>query len=221
MIKYSKRLNSGWRQAQVRMGKIILVLLSEIDEHVLEVLRQSLEQTFHRIVETRAKIRSLDYTYNSSRNQYISPRLLSRLRHIKKDCHDKILGIVDVDLYSPEFDFVFGEAEISSGVATVSFYRLRPERCGLRPDIKVFEERAVKEAVHELGHLYHLDHCTNPKCVMNFSTSLVDINIKGKTFCSKCQQKLRKDIDSWRAKALAFGVWEIVAFCKKVVIFQF
>ncbi|MFC2068039.1 hypothetical protein ACFLTP_03390 [Chloroflexota bacterium] len=64
----------------------------------------------------------------------ILPRLLSRLRRIKKNCHDKIIGLVEVDLYSPEFDFVFGEAEISSGVATVSLYRLEPERYGLRSD---------------------------------------------------------------------------------------
>ena len=106
------------------MGKIILVLLSEINKHVLEVLKQGIEQTFDRTVETRTKIRKLDYNYDSNRDQYISPRLLSRLRRIKKDYHDKILGIVDVDLYSPEFDFVFGEAEIGSGVATVSLYRL-------------------------------------------------------------------------------------------------
>jgi len=175
------------------MGQIILVLLSEINEHTLEVLKQSLEQTFNRMVETRAKIRSLDYAYDPSRNQYISPRLLSRLRRIKKGSGDKILGIVYVDLYSPEFDFVFGEAEIGSGVATVSLYRLLPERYGLRPNRKVLEERTVKEAVHELGHLYHLGHCLNPKCVMHFSTSLVDIGKKRKTFCSKCQQELKKN----------------------------
>ncbi len=175
------------------MGRIILVLLSEINEHLLEVLKQTLEQTFNRTVETRAEIHSLDYAYAPSRRQYISPRLLSRLRRIKKGFGDKILGIVDVDLYSPEFDFVFGEAEISSGVATVSFYRLRPKRYGSRPDAKVFEGRAVKEAVHELGHLYHLDHCPNPKCVMHFSTSLANIDLKGKTFCSKCQQELKEN----------------------------
>jgi len=173
------------------MGKIILVLLSKINKHILELMKQGIEQTFDRTVETRAKIRSLDYTYDSSRNQYISPRLLSRLWRIKKDYHDKILGIVDVDLYSPEFDFIFGETEISSGVATVSLYRLRPEHYHLHPNSKVFVERAVKEAVHELGHLYHLDHCTNPKCVMHFSTSLVDVDMKGQAFCSKCQQKLK------------------------------
>ncbi len=176
------------------MGRIILVLLSEIDEHILEVLKQSLEQTFNRLVETRAKIRSLDYAYYSSRNQYISPKLLSRLRRIRRISGDKILGIVDVDLYSPEFDFVFGEAEIGSGVATVTLYRLLPERYGLGPNRKLFEERVVKEAVHELGHLFHLGHCLNPKCVMYFSTSLVDIDKKGKTFCSKCQQRLKKNI---------------------------
>jgi len=104
---------------------------------------------------------------------------------------DKILGVLDVDLYSPEFEFVFGEAERGSRVATVSLYRLRPEHYGFPPDVKVLEERAVKEAVHGLGHLYHLGHCSNSKCVMQFPTSLFYVDAKEKTFCSRCQQKLK------------------------------
>ncbi len=176
------------------MGRIILVLLSEISERMLEVLKRSLEQTFNREVQTRAKIRSLDNAYDPSRNQHISPRLLAQLRRIKRDSCDKVLGVVDVDLYSPEFDFVFGEAEISSGVAMLSLYRLRPERYGLLPNAKTVEERVVKEAVHELGHLYGLGHCTNTKCAMHFSTSLVDVDRKGKAFCSKCQKWLKENI---------------------------
>ena len=99
-----------------------------------------------------------------------------------------------MDLYSPEFDFVFGEAEIRSGVATLSLYRLRPERYGLPPNAKTVEERVVREAVHELGHLYGLGHCTNTKCAMHFSTSLVDVDRKGKAFCSKCQRRLKENI---------------------------
>lgn len=175
------------------MGRIILVLLSEINEHLLAVLKQSLEQTFNRVVETRASLHSLDHAYDSSRNQYISPRLLSRLRRIKKSSGDKILGIVDVDLYSPEFDFVFGEAEISTGVATLSLYRLQPETYGLPSDIRILEERAAKEAVHELGHLYQLGHCPNPKCVMHFSTSLADVDTKAKVFCPRCQHTLKDE----------------------------
>jgi archaemetzincin len=104
------------------------------------------------------------------------------------------LGIVDVDLYSPEFDFVFGEAEMSSGVATLSLYRLRPEYYGLSPDAKTFEERVIKEAVHELGHLYGLGHCTNKKCVMRFSTSIVDVDRKSEAFCLKCWRWLKENI---------------------------
>ena len=160
----------------------------------MEVLKQRIGKTFNRVVETKARIRSLEKAYDPSRNQYISPRLLSRLRRIKKDSYDKILGIVDVDLYSPDFDFIFGEAEINSGIATLSLYRLQTEQYGLYPDVKVFEERTAKEAVHELGHLYNLGHCPNPKCVMHFSTSLIDIDTKGKDFCSKCRQSMKNII---------------------------
>ena len=194
MGRYWKKSNAGSRRVGVSMGRIILVLLSEIDKHILEVLKQNIEQTFNRPVEVRAHTGSLDYAYDTSRKQYISPRMLSRLRRLKKSSGDKILGIVDVDLYSPEFEFVFGEAEIGSGVATVSLYRLGPERYGLHPDEKLFEERATKEAVHELGHLYQLGHCPNPKCVMHFSTSLEDTDIKGTSFCSKCQQELKENL---------------------------
>ncbi len=176
------------------MERIILVLLSKLDEHLLAVLRQSLGKTFNHLVETRDEIGSLSYAYDPRRKQYVSPRLLSRLRRIKKSSADKILGITDVDLYSPEFEFVFGEAEISSGVATVSLYRLRLEHYGGLPDQKVLEERAVKEAIHELGHLYHIGHCTNSKCVMQFSTSLFDVDTKEKGFCSGCQQKLNDKV---------------------------
>jgi len=174
------------------MGRIILVLLSDIDEDILEVLKQSLQQTFGRQVDVRSEIQSLDYAYDPEREQYKSPRMLSRLRRLKKGADDKILGVVDVDLYSPGFEFVFGEADIASSIATVSFHRLNPERYGLRPNAKLLGERAVKEAVHELGHLYQLGHCPNPKCVMHFSTSLKDTDVKGASFCAECQQRLGK-----------------------------
>ena len=173
------------------MGRIILVLMSSVDEHVLPTLKQGLEGAFNRPVEVRVKISSLDHAYDSSRMQYLSPRLLSRLGRMKKDRGDKIVGLVDVDLYSPGFDFVFGEADVAAGIATVSLYRLRQEYYAQPPDSNVFEERAIKEAIHELGHLYSLSHCLNPECVMHFSTSLGYVDRKTKMFCAKCMQRLR------------------------------
>jgi archaemetzincin len=112
--------------------------------------------------------------------------LLSRLRRIKREAEDKVLGVVDVDLYTPGFDFVFGEAEIASGVATLSLHRLRPGSYGSPADESLFYERAVKEAVHELGHLYGLGHCPNRRCVMSFSTNLSKVDRKRRAFCPEC-----------------------------------
>lgn len=173
------------------MNRIILILYCRIDERLVELLKQGLENTFNRIVEIRYDIHNFTYAFDRNRNQYVSPRFLSRLRRIKKGSGDKILGVLDVDLYSPDFEFVFGEAEIGSGVATVSLYRLRPEHYGFPTDEKLLDERVIKEAVHELGHLYHLGHCDSSECVMQFSTSLLDVDKKGRMFCSRCQKKLK------------------------------
>ena len=172
--------------------KVILRPLTMIDSHILQILKQSLGQSFSRPVEIKAQIGSLDFAYDPGRKQYLAPRLLSALRGFSMEPGDKCLGIVDVDLYSPGLNFVFGEADISARVAIISVYRLRQERYGLPQDEGLFQDRTIKEAVHELGHTYHLSHCQDVRCVMHFSNSLADTDIKGASFCQKCQQRLKK-----------------------------
>ena len=172
--------------------KIILRPLAKIDSHTLDILEHSLRQTFGCPVEVKAEIGSLDYAYSEERRQYLAPRLLSTLRSFSLEPGDKCLGIVDVDLYAPGLNFVFGEADVGSGVAVISLYRLRQECYGLPQDEGLFHDRAIKEAVHELGHTYFLSHCPEAKCVMHFSNCLADTDIKGAGFCPKCQQKLEE-----------------------------
>jgi len=174
--------------------KIILRPLAKIDSHTLEILKHSLVQTFSCPVEVKAQIGSLDYAYNEERQQCLAPRLLSTLRSFRTEPGDRCLGIVDVDLYAPGLNFIFGEADVSSGVAIISLCRLRQERYGLPQDEGLFHGRAIKEAVHELGHTYFLSHCPDVRCVMHFSNCLADTDIKGTGFCPKCQQRLTEVI---------------------------
>ena len=96
---------------------------------------------------------------------------------------DRVLGLVDMDIFAHELNFVFGEADVAGGKALISLKRLRQEFYGLPKNENLFRERALKEAVHELGHTYGLRHCPNPACVMHFSNSLHDTDLKGWDFC--------------------------------------
>lgn len=172
------------------MDKINLVLLSEINESLVDILKQHLAQTFDRQIDVRRKNGNLEYAYKADRKQYNSPRILSRLQRIKKGDADKILGVVDVDLYSAGYDFVYGEAKPSSGVATLSIYRLHPKNRSKNSVSKKFQERMVREALHEVGHLYGLGHCEDAKCVMRACTCLPEVDAAGNKFCSECAARL-------------------------------
>lgn len=131
--------------------------------------------------------------FDKSRNQWDSFKLLEWiLDNFNPTRGTKILGIFDVDAYSEGFDFVFGEAFYRGRVAVVYVSRLKQEYYGLRPNRTLFYERLVKEAIHELGHAFGLRHCKNSKCVMYFSISLLDIDRKGRSFCSSCRGKYFK-----------------------------
>lgn len=180
------------------MDHIILLMFSDIETHLIEVLKENLVRTFKRAVDIRYKIGNLDSAYDAGRNQYISPRLLSRLKRIKRDGSDKILGVTDVDLYSPDYDFVYGEADINSGVATLSVFRLAQAHNTI--DIDTFEDRAVREAIHEMGHLFGLGHCRNPHCVMTTCTCVEEVDRAGSEFCITCNKEINTHLISGVAR---------------------
>jgi len=129
--------------------------------------------------------------YNPARNQYNSTTILHKMRRLKDLGGHLILGVTNVDLYVPQLNFVFGEAECPGRVAVISLYRLRPEFYGAKPDRRLLLERAVKEAVHEVGHNLGLTHCINPACVMHFSNNIWMTDAKGSKPCIACRMKLK------------------------------
>jgi archaemetzincin len=116
--------------------------------------------------------------------------ILSHLRRLDMPQAHRLLGLVDQDCYTPGLNFVFGQAMAGGRDAVVALPRLRQEFYGLPEDEVLFKERAIKEAVHELGHTYGLGHCPNSRCVMHFSNSLADTDIKGVSFCRTCRGEL-------------------------------
>ncbi len=138
-------------------------------------------------------------SFNEQRNQLNSDKLLRWLattimNPIKSYDQKKtiILGICNIDAYSLGLNFVFGQASLTEGVAAIYLPRLRQEFYGLGAHTPIFVERVLKEATHEFGHTFDLQHCPKRSCVMHFSNSLVDTDRKAKHFCNICRNKLHQ-----------------------------
>jgi archaemetzincin len=172
--------------------KIVLKPIGDIDTSLLEELKDKLDKAFGCPLEIAPEDFNLKKAYDSRRKQYLATKLLSQLKKAGVAKGEKVLGIVDIDLYAPGLNFIFGQADIADGTAVISLCRLRQEYYGSVPDEALFLERTTKEAVHELGHTFGLDHCPNVKCVMHFSNSLADTDWKQATFCGQCRPKLIK-----------------------------
>lgn len=126
--------------------------------------------------------------FNQKRRQYSSDTLLDEIR-LYSDKHpeyQRVIGIADVDIYVSGLNYVFGEAYTPGHAGLISLWRLKPQFYGEQANQSVFHLRALKEAVHELGHTLGLKHCSRNFCVMHFSNSIFDTDKKQTLYCDQC-----------------------------------
>jgi archaemetzincin len=176
------------------VNSIYLLPLGSADRSLIADLGPHLERTFRASVAVHEKAVSIEAFYDAQRAQYNSTsiigHLLERYRFADAASSTKVLGVAGQDLFIPILTYVFGEAQLGGLVGVVSYYRLPNERYGLPADGKLFFQRLLKEAVHELGHTYGLIHCRAFDCAMHISTYVEDIDTKPAEFCRDCEQRL-------------------------------
>ena len=180
--------------------KIGILRIGKVDSPVIRRIKENLNMTFPRssctlIPET---LPLPEEAFNSTRRQYSSNNILSKVHYYakKEKALDRVLGVMDADIFVPNLNFVFGGAECPGKAALISLCRLRPEFYGPFPNMELFVERSTKEAVHELGHTLGLRHCLNPFCVMFFSNSIFETDRKQSLFCNKCHLKVEKTVST-------------------------
>ena len=172
---------------------LYLVPVGAVAENILRALCQELAATFGRCCEVARAMPHPSYAYDDERDQYLSGSILERLRQLVLPEAFRLLGVVNQDLYVPELNFVFGQATMGGREALIALPRLRQSFYGLPDDVALFQHRVLKEAIHELGHTLGLSHCGNRRCVMHFSNSLSDTDIKGQDLCLNCRSLLEDE----------------------------
>jgi archaemetzincin len=126
--------------------------------------------------------------YDKKRSQYNSNLVLSAVRVYgsKKPEFHRILGVIDLDIFTSGLNYAFGEAYVPGSAALISLWRLKPEFYHDKPDLALYVLRTQKEAVHELGHTLGVQHCPRSTCVMHFSNSIFDTDRKQNLLCDEC-----------------------------------
>lgn len=177
------------------MSIVILPLLN-VSDQILSDLKDELGNTFLTKVRVERPLISLpDDTYDQERGQYDADILVPYLESQSKVFSDeKILAVGNIDLFLGDMNYIFGVAQKGGRLCVISLYRLDQRFYGKQSSYNKLKERAIKEAVHEIGHCYGLEHCKDRGCVMTFSTNIMSVDSKARTFCESCREDLRKNL---------------------------
>ncbi len=172
-------------------ARLWLVPFGEVPRRLLAEVGSALQGCCGPAAEPAPAQPRPDYAFNKDRNQYHASAILRRLDHMPGRPRDvPVLGIADVDLFVPDAPFVFGEADRDAMTAVISVARLRVGPDGRPVAPEKLKRRAQVEALHELGHLLGLSHCSDFRCAMFLSHSVADADRKGVALCSLCRAAL-------------------------------
>lgn len=172
------------------MGAICVMPLPGSESLDLESVVIGLEAVMRRDVVVSDVARRCEFAYDASRDQYNSRQLLAMLDEACPPVAERIVGVASFDLFIPVLTFVFGEAQLEGRAAVVSSMRLDTRFYGLPGDPERLHARLLTEMVHELGHTYGMRHCDVPRCAMNRSTYVEEIDLKDSHYCGGCARHL-------------------------------
>jgi archaemetzincin len=98
-----------------------------------------------------------------------------------------LLALTPLDVTAgPDWNFVFGQASLVDRVGVWSLHRLAA------PDVPAERQlrRVAQVALHELGHMFGIDHCTAYTCCMNGYNSMKEADASPLAFCPECDAKV-------------------------------
>lgn len=126
----------------------------------LEFLESELERYYPSVEVVRQHLKLPKEYYHRERNRYSGTGLLKDLKRLRKGCI--VLGVTDEVIYkanelSPTYG-IFGISPVGGHVAVISLT--------LPSGKRHTKDHLVKLMLHELGHAFGLNHCSDEQCLM-------------------------------------------------------
>lgn len=172
-----------------------VVPLGNIPEIDLQVIADHITGCFKLDAQILPPLEPPDHAFDERRLQYNAAIVIEAMESMQFGNHDKVIGVLNKDLFIPIFTHVFGEARQGGACGLISLFRLTKNPDGSTPSRSVIEERAAKIALHEVGHLIDLLHCEHKQCLMHFSGGIDEVDDMSLELCEYCsiylQDKLR------------------------------
>ena len=168
-----------------------VVPLGEVPEIALKVIAAHISGYYKLSVQILPSLGHPDYAFHERRFQYDAGIILKAFESIQFEDYEKVIGVLNLDLFVPIFTYVFGEAKQGGKFALVSLFRLDKNPDGHPSPSSLIFERAAKVALHELGHLFNLFHCREKNCLMHFSGGIQDLDETPMYLCRYCSTYLK------------------------------
>jgi archaemetzincin len=166
--------------------------LGDIHKHhkeIIEAIREYVEIFYGQETKVMDPIPLPSLAFDKDRNQYDAEMILSYL--VPKIPKNAIayVGFTEKDLFVKGMNFVFGlgSHELRVGVYSLNRYSINYSGAPKNPLLR----RSLNVAVHELGHIFNMEHCIYYRCVMNGSNSLQEADKRPMHLCPICLKKVK------------------------------
>lgn len=141
-----------------------------VTEDGVQPLQENLSKLFPFTYKVADPLQIPDEYFSFDRGQYNVDKVLTWMIKQRDKTSYKTVGVLAVDIYAPDFNFLYGLAKLG-GTACVASCNRMGQKGGL-----TFDERWHIIVRHELGHTLGMRHVPDRKSVMCFSNSIDELD---------------------------------------------
>lgn len=171
-------------------GSILIIPFGSVSKNLCRDLGDAVTEIVGLPAELGIPLGEPKYAFNPGRDQYHTAAILRRVAQAIGTKHTLGLGVVNGDLFTPDLNFVFGDADRAERAGVISITRMDQTWYGRDADHPLLMRRALSEALATVGHILGLPHCSTDSCAMFLSNTLSDTDRKRGRYCDGCANKV-------------------------------